>query len=111
MNWKDIRRGATVYHCIFTHWGKGVVQDVVSVNLGEAMFEKGDRRAIVQFEEHDTAMRMQATALRKTPNRKKIRDMVTWYRERGVQAEDGGDRLILPMDNDIDEINETDIDI
>ena len=98
MNWRDIRPGVTVYHTIYTHWGPGVVEKVVPVNLGESMFERGTRRILVWFENREDVARMQLKELRKTPNRKKILAMVDMYQRRGVQAEDGGDRLILPME-------------
>ena len=97
MKWKDIYKGAVVYHCVYTHWGKGIVQDVVVANLFEYLFEKGNRRVLVKFVAHDTVTRIQSNSLRKTPNRKKIRKMVALYRKRDVAAEDGGDRLILPL--------------
>lgn len=96
MRWNDIYPGAIVYHKIYTHWGKGVVEKVVSTTGLEAMFERGSRRAIVRFEHEEGAARCNASVLRTTPNKKKIREMVKLYQERGVDAQDGGDRLIIP---------------
>ncbi len=98
MNWNDIRPGVEVYHSLFTHWGKGIVQKVVSVNCLEGLFEGGSRRIIVQFDGHDSPSRMQLRELQKRPNRRKIKEMVYFYRRRGLEAKDGGDRLILSPD-------------
>jgi hypothetical protein len=96
VRWNDIYPGAIVYHKIYTHWGKGVVEKVVATAGLEAMFEGGSRRAIVRFEYEDGVARCNASALRPTPNKKKIREMVEMYQKRGVDAQDGGDRLIIP---------------
>jgi len=96
VNWKDLKPGATVYHSLLTHYGKGEVLQVVLVTLLEALFEQGTRRVLVQFEGCNEPVRTVATLLRKTPNKKKIREMVKFYQRRGTPAEDGGDRLILP---------------
>ncbi len=96
MNWRDVQPGATVYHSLMTHWGKGIVRKVVPIGSLESMFERGTKRVIVDFDGLDSPARLQLRELRKTPNRKKIRDMVAIYQKRGVNAQDGGDRLIIP---------------
>ena len=96
MNWRDVKPGVEVYHGVYTHWGKGIVQRVVCVDYLEALFERGSKRVLVQFEAHDTPTRMRLQELRKSPNRAKIKRMVAIYQKRGVDAKDGGDRLILP---------------
>ncbi len=96
MRWNDLRPGTKVYHTLFTHWGKGVVERIDGVGYLEGMFEGGDKRAVVRFEGCDGTVRIRANELRKTPNRKKIRSMVELYRKRGVDAVDGGDRLVMP---------------
>lgn len=98
MKRRDVKVGARVYHTVFTHWGSGVVQGIVRANAMEALFERGAYRAVVHFAAHTESVRTILPHLRKTPNRKKIRDMVAMYRKRGVDAQDGGDRLILPTD-------------
>ena len=100
MNWRDITSGGVVYHSLFTHWGPGTVEKVVSVDLLESMFERGNRRVLVKFDCHETAVRLRNTEIRKTPNKRKIREMVAVYQSRGVDARDGGDRLILPGKSD-----------
>ena len=96
MNWNDIQPGITVYHSLMTHWGKGIVIKVDAVGFLEAMFERGRKRVVVQFEGHDNSSRMRLNKLRKTPNRRKIKEMVDFYQRRGTNAVDGGDRLLLP---------------
>lgn len=96
MKWRDLIPGTIVYHRIFTHWGKGVVQTVQGVDCLESLFERGKWRAIVKFEAHDNTSRMTARELCAKPNRKKIKDMIALYARRGVEAKDGGDKLILP---------------
>lgn len=96
MQWKDIVRGGKVYHTLFTHWGEGVVERIDGINFFEALCERGKRRVVVKFEFFDNSTRLQNTALRKTPNKKKIREMVASYKKRGVEAVDGGHILILP---------------
>lgn len=96
MTWSDVREGGTVYHVLMTHWGKGIVEQVVLVSALERMFERGTRRVLVNFDAVQGTVRMTVRELRKTPNRKKIRDMVEFYQGRGVNARDGGDRLVLP---------------
>ena len=96
MNWRDVRNGMTVYNCVYTHWGKGTVLDVVSCDSLERMFERGNRRVLVQYEGVERPVRQQLCEIRKTPNKKKIREMVELYPKRGVDAVDGGDRLIMP---------------
>lgn len=99
MKWSDIRPGVLVYHSLYTHWGKGVVFRIAHVDALTAMFERGTtQRVLVKFEEHDEATLVTLQMLRKTPNRKKIREMVAMYQKRGVGAKDGGDRLVLPID-------------
>lgn len=98
MNWKDVQLGSVVYHRIYAHWGKGVVDDVVPANAFETLFERGSRRrAIVSFEGNEKPVRLKATEIRRTPNRKKILEMVKLYESRGEQAIDGGDILIIPL--------------
>lgn len=100
MRWKDIKKGDVVYHTIFTHWGRGVVKEIRHTTGLENMFEKGRGlgpvRIMVDFEGIDGLARMTSRELRKTPNRKKIKDMVALYKKRGVDAVDGGHILILP---------------
>lgn len=96
MNWRDIRRGMTVYHTIFTHFGPGIVEGIVTCDGLERLFERGNRRVLVLWDKSDKASRMQLREIRKTPNKKKIRTMVEIYQRRGVDAKDGGDKLILP---------------
>ena len=96
MIWGDICTGATVYHTLMTHWGKGIVKEVVLVDALERVFERGTRRILVDFKHRPLTVRLTLRELRKTPNRRKIRDMVKFYQGRGVDAKDGGDRLILP---------------
>ena len=96
MNWKDIKPGKTVYHGLLTHFGKGEVLEIVPCTLLEVFFERGSKRVLVQFEGCDEPVRMQPATLRKTPNKKKIREMLEFYEKRGTPAKDGGDRLILP---------------
>jgi len=96
MNWRDIRPGVEVYHSLFTHWGKGIVEEVVGVGCLEAIFERGSKRIRVKFEGHDNVAVVRLYELRKRPNRKKIKAMVAFHQQRGTKAEDGGDRLILP---------------
>ncbi|MHC4868014.1 MAG: hypothetical protein ACYTEX_28415 [Planctomycetota bacterium] len=97
MKWTDIIPDTVVYHSLYTHWGKGVVQRIVHVDPLTALFEKGTtRRALVQFEAQKEPVQVLAAMLRKTPNRRKIREMVAMYARRGVAAQDDGDRLILP---------------
>ena len=98
MRWADLKPGAIVYHTIMTHWGKGIVEKIQDSNFLEAIFEKGkgNRRLIIRFEGRDNLARMSNRELRKTPNKKKIREMVIFYNGRGVNAVDAGDRLIIP---------------
>jgi len=96
MNWNDIRPGTIVYHRILTHWGKGKVIKISFVDCYEAMFERGSRRIVIDFEGLETPARLKLSAIRKTPNKKKIREMVAFYQGRGVDARDGGDRLLIP---------------
>ena len=96
MNWRDVKRGMTVYHTIFTHLGPGTVVDIVPCCSLERMFERGNRRLLVQWAGGDKPNRTHLCEVRKTPNKKKIRDMVEIYQRRGVDAKDGGDILILP---------------
>lgn len=98
MNRRDIRKGMTVYHSLYTHWGRGIVQGIDAPNYGEILFERGGIRVLVAFEGSRSAVsRMRLRELRKTPNRKKLKAMIELYRTRGVDARDGGDRLILPL--------------
>ena len=96
MNLRDIKVGDVVYHSLYTHWGKGIVEKITMVNTMEKLFEFGTHRVIVRFAEHQTSSRVSLNEIRKTPNKKKIREMVEFYQKRGVDAQDGGDRLILP---------------
>jgi len=96
MNRRDIKRGMTVYHNIFTHWGPGCVIGIVAAGSLERLFERGSLRVLVRFESHDKPVRLQIREIRKTPNRKKIKQMVDLYQRRGTNAIDGRDRLILP---------------
>ena len=96
MNRCDVKVGDTVYHTLSTHWGPGIVEAIERAIPFETWFERGKFRVIVQFENHTGSSRLRFTELRKTPNRKKIREMVAMYRKQGVDAQDGGDRLILP---------------
>ena len=96
MKWREISVGGEVYHGVYTHWGRGVVRRVCGVNMMEAMFERGRRRVEVEFEGVEGVVRLEAAALRKTPNRRKIREMVAMYRKRGLDAVDGGHVLLLP---------------
>lgn len=93
MKWKDITVGTVVYHKIFTHWGKGIVQQIVPFSC---LFEKGTKRAWVVFEHEEGRALMAAPMLRKTPNKKRIKEMIEYYKINGFEAKDGGDRLILP---------------
>ena len=95
MNLKDCRPGTHVYHGLFTHYGKGIVVRIDTLTLEERLFEGGRFRVVVSFEGYPQPMRLRSSALRKTPNRKKIRDMVDFHRSRGDLARDGGDRLIV----------------
>lgn len=88
MKWSDIYPGVTVYHNMFTHWGPGVVK---SVNTSY-----GRKFALVDFEFDEGMATSRATEIRMTPNRKKIKAMVKIYAAMGIDAKDGGDRLILP---------------
>lgn len=98
MKKKDARLGATVYHSIFTTWGKGVIR-----GIHESIFDAKIKFYIIDFEFRDEPVRLEGlSGLRKTPNRTKIKAMVEMYRSRGTEAIDGGDRLILP-----DQKNET----
>lgn len=99
MNWKDLKIGSTVYHTIMTHWGKGIVERIDGANYLEAMFEKGNRRIVIRFEGREGLARLQNRDLRKTPNKKRIREMVEFYKGRGVKAINAGDRLIIPETN------------
>lgn len=96
MIWSEIRPGVIVYHGLFTHLGKGVVVCVQAANMFESMFEKGNRRVVVDWEDKDASSRHKLLELRKSPNKKKIRDMVRIYKLRGQEAKDGGHILILP---------------
>ena len=96
MKIKDIKPGTIVYHSIFTHWGKGRVIRTTGRNLLERLFGRGKILVEVKFDTKNNVVRMRPNELRKTPNKKKIRDMVSLYATRGVVAKDGGDRLILP---------------
>ncbi len=96
MQWKDLRPGTVVYHNLLTHFGKGIVECVQGVEFLEGLFERGKRRAIVTFEGRSEKVRCRCGELRKTPNRKKIREMVQFYKARGRNVVHGGDRLILP---------------
>lgn len=98
MNRRDITIGMTVYHNIFTHWGPGIVQRMSQPNLLESLFESKGYRVLVLWSHHPDPLRVQLKEIRKTPNRKKIRSMVALYQMRGVDAKDGGDRLILPKE-------------
>lgn len=97
MNWRDVHIGMVVYHVTFTHWGPGIVMAIASCNCLEGMFERGSRRVIVRWES-GSRHRAHLRELRKTPNRKKIRSMVELYQRRGINAKDGGDRLVLPKE-------------
>ncbi len=96
MKWSDMKPGAEVYHSIFTHHGKGVVEKVVNADCLTRMFERGGPRRVIINWADGSRTTTQLYAIRKTPNRKKIRDMVACYARRGKVAKDGGDRLILP---------------
>lgn len=96
MTWDDIHTGAVVYHRIFTHFGKGIVQSVVDANGLELMFERGgNRRIIVKFEAHEDTTRVMLKALRSTPDVKRIDGMIEFYRGRGVEARNVDGRLII----------------
>lgn len=102
MNRRDIKQGMTVYHRLFTHFGKGTVVDLVPRTALESMFERytSHFRVLVEFEHAEPKpLRCLPNALRKTPNRKKITDMVAMYKLRGVEAIDAGDKLIIPERN------------
>ncbi len=100
MKWADIHPGAIVYHGLLTHYGKGTV-----IRIAESIFDKKLRAVIVKFEGRGATSRLRAGQLRKTPNKKKIRQMVKFYHDRGKVAADGGDILILPYsDEKVDRI-------
>ena len=96
MNRRDVTIGMTVYHGLFTHLGPGIVKDVCGTFGLEAMFEGRGIRVVVQFNDGKTPHRLRLSQIRKTPNRKKIKEMVAVYQSRGVDAKDGGDQLIIP---------------
>lgn len=98
MNRRDIRPGVTVYHRTYTHWGKGTVVRITVANVLENIFEcrSGSLRVVAEFEGLTKPARLPLRELRKTPNRKKIKEMVEFYKNHGIEAVDGGDRLILP---------------
>ncbi len=98
MKWKDLRPGVIVYHNMFTTRGKGTVIRVLGVDALTSLFERGRWRAEVQFEGCDGLAKMRASELRKTPNRKKINDMMALYKRRGIVAIDCGDKLVLPLE-------------
>jgi hypothetical protein len=101
MNRADIKPNAIVYHKLLVSLGPGRVLKVVRSSLTEMVFEKrsGRYRVIVAFEYGPKEpVRVVPSDLRKTPNTKRIKEMVLFYRERGRAAVDGGDRLILPDD-------------
>lgn len=101
MNQRDIKVGGTVYHCIFTHLGKGEVLSVGRKNGLEAIFDRGGGpwRIMVRFEHSDGKVhRVTSRCIRKTPNRKKMREMVAVYADRGQTAIAATDRLILPAE-------------
>jgi len=85
----------SIIRCLPTG-GEGIVERIDSIDFFETLYEKGNRRVIVKFEFFDDSTRLQNTALRKTPNKKKIREMVEFYRKCGTEAVDGGHILILP---------------
>ena len=95
MRWSDIRPGVVVYPTLMTHWGRGVVERIVHADPLELMFERGGpRRVKVSFE--DGKMRtLRATELRKTPNKKKMKEMESLYRSRGTPVEVTDTRLII----------------
>lgn len=95
----DIKVGMTVYHSIYVHWGPGVVKEITYRNFVENLFEKGSTiRVVVEFDGLEEIVRVIPSLLRKTPNKKKIREMVAMYNKRGTAAIDGGDRLIISND-------------
>ena len=98
MYWKDVKPGVTVYHRMFTHWGKGVI--VRKVIVPHTPLERGGLRVLVDFEHRKanngrTVVRL--GALLRRPNKKKINQMVQFYVSRGLVAENAGDRLIPPF--------------
>ena len=97
MNWHDIKPGTEVYHSLIVSRGKGIVEAVVGLDLLEAVFEHrgGNKRIIVNWTD-GARTRSSLRSLRKSPNRKRIRELVAYYETRGTVAEDGGDRLIFP---------------
>ena len=85
MRWCDIRPGVVVYPTLMTHWGRGVVERIV---------HSDPRRVKVSFEDGKTRT-LRATELRKTPNKKKMKEMESLYRSRGTPVEVTDTRLII----------------
>jgi ribosomal protein S17E len=98
MRWRDVYEGAVVYHVTFVSWGRGVVQHIRAATPLELIFIPRKKYVVVKFEHNECLVEAQASQLRTTPNRKKIRKMIAYYATRDKVAADGGDRLILPSE-------------
>lgn len=97
MHWADIKPGAVVYHRVYTSYGRGVVVGVTASDwLEHAVLGKRRKYVVVRFEHSGSETNdCRLSVLCKSPNRKKIKEMVDFYTSRGTPAEDGGDRLIF----------------
>lgn len=99
MRWRDVYEGAVVYHVTYVSFGRGVVSHIRAATPLELIFDRRKKHVVVKFEHTDGLVDAQASQLRTTPNRKKIREMIAYYATRDKVAADGGDRLILPSEN------------
>lgn len=95
MNWKDIHPGILVYHTIFVRWGAGSVEKIVSDKFVENYHNQISRRVIVKFDGRSEKVRVRASNLCKTPNRKKINEMVKYFKDRGTETIDKEDILVV----------------
>ena len=86
MDWRDIKSGTVVYHPIYVTWGRGVVQAVVPPTALERAFERGSKRAVVQFAHGPQEARLLASELRKRPAKRRMAEMAALYRSRGVEV-------------------------
>lgn len=100
MRWRDVYEGAVVYHVTYVSFGRGVVSHIRAATPLELIFDRRKKHVVVKFEHTDGLVDAQASQLHTTPNRKKIREMIAYYATRDKVAADGGDRLILPSENE-----------
>ena len=102
MKLADIREGMTVYHAFRLTWGKGVVVkraqcDAFNLLFGGKRPRGGVWDVVVQFEAHEAGdvTTVKPTCLRTSPNKKRMREMIKLFTQRGQKAYEKEGRLIL----------------